>query len=213
MRALQLLAPLALACPAWVVLVAALRRGSRTVAAARVALWAVILAVALPAGEAIHPGLCAALFPGAATYAAGMAAWADSGSGCEGDPECFLPQHATHAAAFAAATLATGGLAGLAFAAVLFGWMGAYAGALGQASGHPVAAAVLCWHPWALVRVAAFVALGVALAEPLARRGLPPRPGGRRWLAAGLAGLLLDAALKALAAEPWRRLVLEPLLR
>ncbi len=212
MSAAHLLAPLVLGGVAWLPFRAALRRGSRRRAAAVAAAWALSLAAALPTLEASTPGLCAALAPGAAAYGRAMAAWVASGTGCEGDPGCFLPQHALHAAAFAIATAATGGLAGLAFAAVLFGWMGAYAGALGQLSGQPLLAAWLCWHPWAVVRVAAYLALGVVLAEPVARRRLPPLPGRRRWLAAGVVGLLLDVLLKAVLAEPWRRLVLLPLL-
>lgn len=212
MTTVQLAVPAVLGGCAWLPFVRALRRGRRGRAAAWIAGWALALVVALPTLETIVPGCSADLFPGAGAYAAEMMRWVGMGVGCEGDPACFLPQHAVHAAAFAVATLATAGLAGLVFAAVLFGWMGAYAGALGAASGAPALAAVLCWHPWAVVRVAAYVALGVALAEPLARLGLPRLSGRCRWLAAGIAGLLLDALLKVALAAPWWRLVVHPLV-
>lgn len=212
MTALSLAAPLLLAVPGWIPFRRALRRGSRRRAAAWVGAWALTLAVGLPPlGRAVPDG-GARLFPGASAYAQAMLQWVRTGSGCEGEPACFLPQHALHAAVFAAATLATAGLAGLVFAAVLFGWMGAYAAALGTAAGRPALAVLLAWHPWAVIRVAAYLALGVALAEPLARRGLPTLPGRARWLAAGLAGLLLDVLLKATLAEAWRRALLRPLL-
>jgi hypothetical protein len=210
--AIRLVVPVLLGACAWVPLVRALRQGSRGRAAGWSAAWALALVVALPAIDAAVPDAGAILFPGAARYSGEMIEWVRTGAGCEGSPSCFLPQHGLHAAAFALATVATAGLAGLVLAAVLFGWMGAYAGALGAASGQPAVAAILCWHPWAVVRVAAYVSLGVALAEPLARRGLPTLPGRRRWLTVGIAGLILDVALKAVLAEPWRQLVVAPLV-
>ncbi len=197
---------------AWLPLVGALRRGRRGVAALVVAVWAGLLAAGTAALEAWRPGSCAAAFPRAAEYRQEMLAWAASGEGCESSVACFLPRHLLHAALFAAATVATGGYLGLVFASILFGWMGAYAGALAALSEAPLAAAVAAWHPWAVVRVAAYIALGVALAEPLVGLGLPRPPGWRRWLLAGLVGLGLDILLKALLAPWWWAHVIRPLL-
>lgn len=209
---MHVLLPGLLATLVWVPFVVALRHGRRLTAAGVVAAWSVALAAALPALERWSPGVCARSFVGAGEYAAQMAAWARTGVGCESDPTCFVPQHLLHAVAFAVGSVATAGLAGLAFAAVLFGWMGAYAAALAAASGSPVAAAALAWHPWAVVRVVAYLSLGVACAEPLARRGLPALSGRGRWIAFGVAGLVADIALKALFAPFWQRAVLSPLL-
>jgi hypothetical protein len=208
----HLLLPGLLAALVWVPFVVALRHGRRLAAAGVVAAWSVALAAGLPALERWSPGVCARSFVGAGEYAAQMAVWARAGVGCESDPACFVPQHLLHAVAFVVGSVATAGLAGLAFAAVLFGWMGAYAAALATASGAPVAAAALAWHPWAVVRVAAYLSLGVALAEPLARHGLPALPGRGRWVAFGVTGLVADIALKALFAAFWQRAVLLPLL-
>lgn len=207
-----LIVPPLLALVAWLPLVGSLRRGRRGVAVAAVALWAALLAGGTAALEVRRPGSCAALFPRAAEYREEMLSWARSGEGCESSPSCFVPRHLLHAALFAAATVATGGYLGLVFASVLFGWMGAYAGGLAGASGTPLLAAALAWHPWAVVRVAAYLALGVALAEPLVRLGLPRPAGWRRWLLAGLAGLAVDIVLKALLAPWWWARVVHPLV-
>jgi len=204
--------PPLLALVAWLPLVASLRRGRRGQAALVVAAWAVLLATGTAAVEAWRPGSCAAAFPRAAEYQREMLAWVASGEGCESSVACFLPRHLLHAALFAAATVATGGYLGLVFASILFGWMGAYAGSLAALSDTPLTAAVLAWHPWAVVRVAAYIALGVALAEPLVGLGLPRPPGWRRWLLAGLAGLALDILLKAWLAPWWWAHVIRPLL-
>ena len=64
------------------------------------------------------------------------------------------------------------------------------------------------WQPWALCRVAAFVVLGVVLAEPLLARlkGYPYRglSSARRYLAWAAAGIAADWILKAALAPAWR---------
>lgn len=199
--------PALLATPAWLGLLACLRRGDRRRALLVVAVWAGVLGAGLPLLEWWFPGSCARLFPGAARYREAMLTWVQTGRGCEGTPACFVPQHLAHLVLFTLATVATAGLGGLAFGVVLFGWMGAYTGGLAQLSGSPLGLAV-GWHPWATLRVAAFLFLGVALAEPLARWGLPPLPGRSRFLLRGLMLVAADLALKWLLAEWWRMSVL-----
>jgi hypothetical protein len=203
--------PLLWALPAWFAMLLALRRGKRPRAHAWVVLWAVLSGLGFGAAEWFHPGLCAALFPGAQQYQQEMLQWVSTGKGCEGNPACFLPQHLLHLGLFLALALATGGLGALAMGAVLFGWMGAYTGALASRAATP-AALLLGWHPWAVLRVGGFLLLGLACAEPLVRLGLPPLPGRRRLFLWGLALCLADALLKGLAAAWWRLVVLLPLL-
>lgn len=207
-----LVVPPLIALAAWLPLVVALRRGRRGVAALVVASWAVLLATGTAALEVWRPGSCAAVFPRAGEYQREMLAWANGGKGCESSVACFLPRHLLHAALFTAATVATGGYLGLVFASILVGWMGAYAGGLAALSSAPLSAALAAWHPWAVVRVAAYIALGVALAEPLVGFGLPRPPGWRRWLLVGLVGLLLDLVLKALLAPWWWAHIIRPLV-
>ena len=54
--------------------------------------------------------------------------------------------------------------------AVLMNYMGHYVGTLAAASGRPALTMVLGWHPWAVVRIVSFVALGVILSAPLLAR-------------------------------------------
>lgn len=207
-----LLGPLLLALPAWLVLVVMLRHGRRDLAAVGVAVWAILMMGGLPIAEKLSPGFCSRIAPGTGSYASSMLSWAETGDGCESTPSCFVPQHLRHAAVFAVAALITGGLGGLYFAGILFSWMGAYSAGLAAMSSSPATAVLLAWHPWAVVRVAAYIALGVVLAEPLARRGLPPLPNRRAWLIAGGLGLLLDVVLKLAFATTYWRLAIHPLL-
>ena len=62
------------------------------------------------------------------------------------------------------------------------------------------------WPPWAMVRVVAYVILGVVLSGPLLQRlaGVPFAWRARRaWFAAAGVALLLDVALKAALAPAW----------
>jgi hypothetical protein len=84
-------------------------------------------------------------------------------------------------------------------------------GALAAASSHPLTTMILGWHPWAVVRIASFVAIGVTLSAPLLSR-----LGGfrvdwrdaRRLLLIAFGGLLLDVTIKWLLAPTWRQLLL-----
>jgi hypothetical protein len=94
--------------------------------------------------------------------------------------------------------------------AALMNYMGFYVGALAAASAHPLRAALLAWVPWAIVRIASFVVLGVVFAGPVLGRlgGFAYRlRDQRRWMTLAAAGLTLDALMKWAFAHPWRDLI------
>ena len=123
-----------------------------------------------------------------------------TGYGPEGDIRRFLPQHAAHAAVFCALALATGSVLAMPLGALLMNYMAYYVGALGAASAHPWKAMALAWVPWAVIRIAGFVTLGVVLAGPVLGRVAAVRVPARATSAAGsrwpLAALLADVVLK-----------------
>jgi hypothetical protein len=179
-------------------------------AAARMLLWALTMGVCATAMAYARPAQTSKLFLNAAAYEREMFEWVDTGRGREARPREFLPQHALHAAAFSALSLATGSALSMPFGAALMNYMGHYAGALGARRRSPLVA-LAAWNPWSIVRVISFVLLGVVLAGPLLCLVR-----GRRWrwsgeagglLAVALAGLVADAAIKAGFADVWRRLL------
>ncbi len=192
-------------------MVAALRRGDLRLAIARMLIWALALGMCATLLSFVRPWHTDTLFLRGGSYRVEMFAWVLTGRGEESDPARFIPKHALHAAAFAAAALATGGILALAMGAVLMNQMGHYVGTLAAASAHPVATMVLGWHPWAVVRIISFVAIGVILSAPLLSW-----LGGFRcdWRAArpllawAGAGLVADIVLKSLLAPSWQRLML-----
>jgi hypothetical protein len=205
-----ILLPLFNAAASFPFMVAALRRGDLRLAVARMLLWALTMAVAATALSYVRPQATARLFLRADSYRAEMFAWVLTGRGAESTPSTFIPQQAGQAGLFAIAALATGGAVAMPMGAVLMNYMGHYVGTLAAASRQPAATLILAWHPWAVIRVISFVAIGVVLSIPVLGRFFDVRIDRREALrlsAGAGAGLIADIVLKSLAAPAWQRLL------
>src|SRR5262249_39949292 len=79
------------------------------------------------------------------------------------------------------------------------------------ARAHRLLTLILAWHPWAVIRIASFVVIGVTLSIPLLSRAAGfghDLDESRRLLTWAAAGLIADIVLKALLAPAWQRLLL-----
>jgi len=192
-------------------MIQALRRGDLPLAVARMLLWALAMGVCATLWSFARPTQSEALILRGEAYRVEMFSWVMTGKGEESTPSRFLPRHLAHAAVFAALALSTGSLLAMPMGAVLMNYMGHYVGALAAASRHPGWVMVLGWHPWSIIRIISFVAIGVVLSVPLLSRVTVIRIDGRlakRWLGLAAVGLIVDVALKALLAPAWQRLLL-----
>ena len=111
---------------------------------------------------------------------------------------------------FSAASLATGGLLAMPMGALLVNQMGEYVGGMVATSSHPAASAILGWHPWAVIRIIAFVMIGVVLSGTLLARVMNfsfSLRDQKRWLQIAGALLVLDIALKWALAPAWQRIL------
>lgn len=167
--------------------------------------WVALLSASLIFLTLRLPESAAALIPHGVQYWEEMRPYVATGVGKESTPSMFIPEHLTHLLAFGLGSVISAGLGGLILGAFLTGYMSFYVGRLAASSTSPLLAALLGWHPWSLLRVIAFVILGVSLARVmLARPGLRPWWRQERfWLLA--AGLLwcADLGLKAALAGTW----------
>jgi len=192
-------------------MVLALRRQKLRFAVARMLVWALAMGVTATLLSYARPTPTETLFLRGEAYRTEMFAWVMSGRGAESSPRQFLPQHARDAAIFSTLALATGGTLAMPMGAALMNYMGHYVGALAAASRRPLPTMILGWHPWAVIRVASFVTLGVLLSAPLLSTLFAFRVDWRsaRPLAiAAAVGLVVDVVLKALLAPAWQRLLL-----
>jgi hypothetical protein len=193
--------------PAYLTMVALLRRGERRRAVVAMLVWAVALAIGGTVCFAAWPRPVDAIVLNGARYREEMFAWILTGIGREGMPSRFLPQHIGHLAGFVALSLATASALSITLGAVLMNFMSFYVASLWRAGVPGWAVVLLGWQPWAICRVAAFCTLGVVLSEPLLSRLLKyPYAGlraSRPYLLAAAAGILADWILKAALAPAW----------
>ncbi len=223
-----LLLPVVATLAIYPVLALLLLQRRRRAAAVATLLWAASLSVCVIASTARDPGSMESVVLNGPIYRDEMFAFIRSGEGRESDPARFLPQHLLHLGAFCLLAWASAGLLGIVLGALLVGYMSFYVGALAAAGGKPLAALAFGWPPWAILRVVAFVLIGVALSEPLLMairrrlRGAPgtgpagqpgeassraARPGWRAWFLTAAALLVADAVLKAMLAPGWAALL------
>lgn len=192
-------------------MVAALKRGRVRLAIARMLVWALSLALCATLLSYLYPSQTDTLFLRGASYRTDMFAWVLTGQGAESTPSLFIPQQALDASVFAVLAAATGGVLAMPMGAVLMNEMGHYVGALAAASARPALTMMLGWHPWAVIRIASFVAIGVVLSAPtlgrIAHFTIDWRA-ARTPLMWACAGLIADVVLKCLLAPAWQQLLL-----
>lgn len=211
---LAALAPLATGLPlsasllggsaAWAYLVWARRAPAPRVIGVLLA-WAFALSLATITFTVFDPERAAELVPRGSTYWAEMKPWLLTGAGKESTPSAFVPEHVLHVSAFLVLALISAGWGALVLGALLMGYMSYYVGQVVLLSDAPFVAGLLAWHPWAVMRVIAFVILGVSVAKILLlREGLRTWWARERGLLA-IAGALWvgDLVLKSLIAGPW----------
>lgn len=205
-----LLVPLLNTAASYPFMMRALAQRRLRLAVARMLVWAAALACCATALSYARPLATDSLFLNGAAYRAEMFNWVMTGRGAESTPSIFIPQQLVHAAVFSALALASAGLLAMPMGAVLMNYMGHYVGALAAASRRPLLTAFLGWHPWAVIRIASFVVIGVVLSGPLAARvgGFEvDQRDSRRLLAVAACGLVADILLKAIAAPAWQRIL------
>jgi hypothetical protein len=193
----------------WWLMARGLRAGRTSHAVAVMLLWALTMGVVSTWAAYAHPAVTRALFL-RSSYRDEMHEWVRTGRGAESTPSVFVPRHLAYAGTFGLAALATGGALAMPMGAVLMNSMGDYVGAMAAGSAHPLASAVLGWHPWAVLRIAGFVILGVVLSGVVLSRlwSFPySLTRHRGWIAVACGLLLLDTALKWALAPTWGRML------
>ena len=201
--AIPILVPILNTLASYPFMVAALRRGDVRLAIVRMLLWALTMGMCATAMSYARPAETDRLFLRGEAYRVEMHTWVMTGRGAESRPSEFSPQQVEHAVVFTVLALLTGGALAMPMGAVLMNYMGHYVGTLAAIGRRPLLLLILGWHPWAVIRIASFVVIGVVLSMPLVARRRPER----MWLIAPAVGLVADVALKALLAPAWQRLL------
>ena len=206
------LLPVLQTLPIYGYMVYRIRQGAWRTAILDMAVWAVTLGVATTwAVYFVGPESGQWILHGPA-YRKEMFQWLRTGVGMESTPAQFLPRHLIEVGVFALLSVATASLVSMHGGTVLMNYMSYYVGCLMVYSDHPVWTFLLGWKVYAVIRVFAYVILGVLLAEPLVYRILhrPYSPYPRRvWFGIAIAGLILDVVLKTWLAPHYRVWILQ----
>ena len=172
--------------------------------------WAAALAVVMAVLVQHDPQRAAGVILHGSAYRKMMFHWLCTGVGMESTPRLFIPAHLREIVLFSLSAGFTAGLVAMHGGAVLMNYMSYYVGSLMHAADHPWLVFFIGWKIYAVIRVIAFVILGVHLAEPLWFRitGRTYEFRNRRaWFLAAAAGLGLDILLKTLTAPAYQKLL------
>lgn len=143
----------------------------------------------------------------AARYREEMYAWLRSGRGPESRPLVTVGRHVAELTVYVAAALVSANFLAMVLGAALLNYMNAYVASLLRVARRPLTVGLLGWNVWSVVRVTAYVLIGVAATAPLASyAGYPVWPGmfDRYWIAGGI-GVALDLLLKLALSRPCGR--------
>lgn len=210
----KILLPLLQLAVAYPVLYSLLTAGRRKQAFAAMLFWALCLGIIVVSACVHYPDRAEQSIFYGTSYAKEMFHWIKTGEGAEGNPVLFVPIHLLHFVLFALLSLLTASVLSLAMGALLMNYMSYYVGAVILASQDRVIAALMAWHPWAVIRVISFVILGVILAEPMICK-IQKRDydysGVRPYFWIALNGLALDILMKSFLA-PWWGITLRRLI-
>jgi hypothetical protein len=204
------LLPLLQVLPAYPLMVLDLRQEQIGRAVLRMLLWAFLIAISMEILAVYSPERGEACVIHGSAYRDEMIHWVRTGVGKESTWQLFVPEHALHLVLFVLLSLASGSLLSLLLGAALMNYMSYYVGSLIGIAQRPSVMILAGWPPWAILRVASFVVLGVILAGPALKRfaGVPFRWDGKRWwLALAGSGIVLDVLLKVLLAPRWSALL------
>jgi hypothetical protein len=172
--------------------------------------WALALTASTVAATAARPDDAARSIWHASEFRDDMVRWIATGAGQEGHIRLYLPRALVEYALVLVLSALTAGAAALFLGGLLLGYMNGYVGwvaAHADPRAGPLAAALIAWSPWAILRVLSFVLAGTAGAlwgfPRLYARGSERAPIGR-ILAASVILLALDVFLKWWLAPIWR---------
>ncbi len=204
------LSPLVGGTSAWLFLWhASSRQASRSAIILVLLAWAATLSFVTVLLTVRAPESAAMAIPNAAEYWEEMKPYLQEGRGTEAAPRLFIPEHVKHLALFVVLAVISGGWLALSLGAMMTGYMSYYVAQAVMLADHPWLAGILAWHPWAVVRVAAFIMIGVALAALLLERsGLRAwLKRYRRWLLLGGILWMTDIGMKIVLAPYWWRVL------
>lgn len=156
--------PIFCAIPAYISLLVLIKRREKKAAVCFMLIWAFLLAVSMTYLIYMNPSIAKNKILYGEQYAKEMINWAKTGIGKESSPQSFIPFHFLELVIFTALSLFSGSLLSIIMGNFLMNYMSYYVAFLAKEGKTPLLL-ILGWHPWAIVRIIAFVIFGVIFSE------------------------------------------------
>jgi len=173
--------------------------------------WAFFATLALVLLSILLPERMAPRILNGVAYRNEMFIWITTGIGPEGNPSQFIPQQLRHLVIFSALSFVSVGLLALVLGAVLLNYMNFYYAALIASARNPLPMVLLGWPVWAMLRVAGYISIGVAVSgfalSVILKEEKPDRGRLSRYLPVGGVLIISDMLLKAALAPLWRSML------
>jgi hypothetical protein len=141
-------------------------------------------------------------------YSDSMMHWIETGELPEGSPRRVVVFHLKQTVLYCALALLSLNFLALVLGSALLNYMNFYVAQLARRSARPGLALWMGWNPWSVIRVLAFLYLGIAVSTPTLWLlfSIPWRPSLLLFLP-GVMGVLMDVVLKLTLSRQWSRVL------
>ncbi len=168
----RIILPVLVTLPAYLIMLHLVKTGERRKAVLIMLLWAFALGTAMTLISYALPARAEQIILNGAEYRDEMFRWVMTGTGTEGTPSKFIPQHLLHLGLFILLSILTMSSLSIMFGALLLNYMAFYVSQLMLHTDQKVVMFLVGWHFWSLFRIAGFVILGVVLSEIMGSKAL-----------------------------------------
>ena len=138
-------------------------------------------------------------------YSQAMFHWIETGLLPEGNTFQVIKSHLLQAILYSILALLTANFGSIILGCILLNYMNFYVSQLANESNSSWKAILLGWNFWSVIRVLAFLWLGVVLGVPVASSLVNTDSFQFNWLIPGVAGVIFDLVLKLTLSDWWRR--------
>lgn len=201
----QLIVPLIIAFPPWIVLMIHLKRGRLWDGILDMFLWAIWESLIMIIMCYLYPGHTEKLIWHASLYWGTMSHWIATGIGPEGEPGVFIWIHLKHLVAVAVGAIILG-LPALVLGVLQLNYMNFYVAQCMVLSDNALLTLPIAWHFWSVVRVMGFITISSSLFQMTLKGFKAPARWSVVWwgVIIGIILVAADMVLKAVYAEDIR---------
>lgn len=201
--------PIVCVLPAYPIMAMRLMNKDRFGAIIYMLLWALILGVSMTLFIYKMPDVATIHILNGEKYKSEMIEWVLTGTGKESNPYQFIPHHIFEFVIFIFFSLISGSSLSIILGAFLMNYMAYYVANL-SITGKSIWLLLLGWHPWSILRIIAYIILGVILSEPLLSKILHYEYDFKLTTKYTMIAFILwlsDLTIKILLAPTWQKIL------